>query len=55
MDPTPELQQLIGQMGVQLAYLRAELRIQTEIIDAVRAAASGTPEQRQAFWDDLKL
>jgi hypothetical protein len=54
MDPTPELQQMIGQICVQLAYLRAELRLQAEIIEAVRKAAEGTAEQRQSFWEDLK-
>ena len=55
MDPTPELQQLVGQLGVQIAYLRAELRLQTDVIETVRQAAAGTPEQREAFWEDLKL
>ncbi len=45
---------MIGQICVQLAYLRAELRLQAEIIEAVRKAAEGTAEQRQSFWEDLK-
>jgi hypothetical protein len=53
MDPTPELQQLVGQLGVQIAYLRAELRLQAEILEAMHEAASGTAEQREAFWASI--
>lgn len=54
MDPTPELQQLVGQLGVQIAYLRAELRQQSELLTAMREAADGTAEDREAFWAQIR-
>ena len=50
MDPTPELQQVVGQLGVQVSYLRAELRMQSEILNAMQKALHGTTEDREDFW-----
>jgi|LakMenEpi08Oct12_1017439.scaffolds.fasta_scaffold21501_1 antirestriction protein ArdC len=42
MDPTKELSAIIGDLGVQVAYLQAQVRILTEENAALKQAASAT-------------
>jgi uncharacterized coiled-coil protein SlyX len=45
MDPTEELSAIIGNLGVQVAYLQAQVRLLTEENTALKRAAGTVTAQ----------